>query len=244
MQATIAQFETLLHETWAAKGNVLIPAFAIGRTQEILVHLGLLHDAGKLDNWQVFLDSPMAIQITNLYEECSELLDPDDGCRLRDKISPSMKHLLPSLRYAKTPEESRAINRVDHGAIIIAGSGMCTGGRIRHHLKQRIWNERNTLLFAGFQAQGTLGRVIVNGAKKIMMFGDEFAVRARVETLGGFSAHAGQSELIDWIGHFNPTPRVMLIHGEADTLEVLSATLLKEKGIKSEVPAHGQTIQF
>lgn len=244
MQATIEQFETILHETWAAKGNVLIPAFAIGRTQEILVHLGMLHDAGKLDNWQVFLDSPMAIEITNLYDECADLLDPEDGCRLRDRINPSLKHLLPNLRYTKTPEESRAINRVSHGAIVIAGSGMCTGGRIRHHFKQRIWNERNTIVFAGFQARGTLGRVIVEGAKKITMFSDEFAVRARVETLGGFSAHAGQSELIDWISHFNPKPRLMLIHGEADTLDVLSAKLWKDKGIKSEVPFPGQTIQF
>ncbi len=243
-QATIDQFESILREAWAAKGNVLIPAFAIGRTQEILYHLGTLHNAGKLDNWQVFLDSPMAIKITSLYEECADLLDPEEGCRLRATLAPSMKNLLPSLRYAKTPEESRAINRITHGAIIIAGSGMCTGGRIRHHFKQRIWNERNTIVFCGFQARGTLGRVIVDGAKKIFMFGEEFAVRARIETLGGFSAHAGQSELIDWISHFGPNPRVMLIHGEADTLDVLKTKLWQDKDIASEVPFPGQTIQF
>jgi metallo-beta-lactamase family protein len=244
LQATIDQLEQILHETWAAKGNVLIPAFAIGRTQELLYHLGMLHRAGKLDRWQVFLDSPMAIEITRLYEECADLLDPEDGCRLRETLAPSMKQFLPSLRYANTPEESRAINNVKQGAIVIAGSGMCTGGRIRHHLKQRIWNERNTVIFAGFQARGTLGRVIVDGAKTISMFSDQFAVRARIETLGGFSAHAGQSELIDWIGHFRPQPRVMLIHGEAETLNVLAARLWQDKALRSEVPFPGQTIQF
>jgi metallo-beta-lactamase family protein len=155
-----------------------------------------------------------------------------------------MKQFLPSLRYANTPEDSRAINNVKHGAIVIAGSGMCTGGRIRHHLKQRIWNERNTVIFAGFQARGTLGRVIVDGAKTISMFSDQFAVRARIETLGGFSAHAGQRELIDWIAHFRPQPRVMLIHGEAETLNVLAARLWQDKALRSEVPFPGQTIQF
>lgn len=244
LQATIDQFESILHETWEAKGNLLIPAFAVGRTQEILFHLGTLHNEGRLDNWQVFLDSPMAIEVTGLYEDCADLLDPEEGCRLKGVLGPSMQHFLPSLRYARTQEESMAINRVTHGAIIIAGSGMCTGGRIRHHFKQRIWNQRNTVMFAGFQARGTLGRILVDGAKKITMFGDEFAVRARIETLGGFSAHAGQCELIDWIGHFTNSPRVILIHGEADTLDVLSKKLWTDRKIKSEIPFEGQKIHF
>jgi len=243
-QETIDQFEQVLHETWAAKGNVLIPAFAVGRTQELLYHLGTLHNAGKLDNWQVFLDSPMAIEVTGLYEDCADLLDEEEGCRLRGVLGPSMKNLLPSLRYARTQEESMAINKVTHGAIIVAGSGMCNGGRIRHHLKQRIWNQRTTLLFAGFQARGTLGRILVDGAKKITMFGNEFAVRARIETLGGLSAHAGQSELIEWISSFRSSPRVMLVHGEADTLQTLSTKLWDDHQIKSEVAWPGQKIQF
>lgn len=137
-----------------------------------------------------------------------------------------------------------AINRISHGAIIIAGSGMCTGGRIRHHLKQRIWNQRNTLLFAGFQARGTLGRILVDGAKKITMFGNEFAVRARIETLGGFSAHAGQSELVEWISSFRTKPRVMLVHGEPSTLETLSNKLWQDKQIATEIPYPGQQIRF
>ncbi|MEY4642018.1 MAG: hypothetical protein RLZZ227_2012 [Pseudomonadota bacterium] len=241
---TVEQFEAVLHETWEKKGNVLIPAFAIGRTQEILFHLGRLHNAGKLDNWQVFLDSPMAIDVTGIYESCADLLDPEDGQRLKASYGASLKHFLPSLRYAATPDESRAINRVDHGVIIIAGSGMCTGGRIRHHFKQRIWNSRNTIVFAGFQARGTLGRRIVDGAERIHMFGDEFVVRARVETLGGFSAHAGQSELIDWIAQFKNQPRVMLVHGEPTALETLAQRLWEDRRIHTEIPHPGQEINF
>jgi metallo-beta-lactamase family protein len=241
MVDTVKRFEEVLHDTWKKKGNVLIPAFAVGRTQEILYYLGQLHNEGKLDNWQIFLDSPMAIEVTQVYESCSDLLDPEDGCRL--KVA-SMKRIVPNLRYAKTPDESRAINRMTHGAIIIAGSGMCTGGRIRHHLKQRIWNARNTIVFAGFQARGTLGRRIVDGAQHVTMFGDEFAVRARVETLGGFSAHAGQSELIDWITHFRNSPRVMLVHGEPEALDVLAQKLWREKQVATEIPYPGQKIGF
>lgn len=241
---TVDQLERILHETWARRGSVMIPAFAVGRTQEILFHLGTLASQGKLDNWQVFLDSPMAIEVTSVYESCADVLDPDDGCRLKAVLGPSLKNFVPNLRYARTQEESMAINRVEHGAIIIAGSGMCTGGRIRHHFKQRIWNQRNTIIFAGFQARGTLGRILVDGARKITMFGAEFAVRADIETLGGFSAHAGQGELIAWLRHFRSNPRVMLVHGEAAALDTLSSKLWADHKIASEVPFPGQQIKF
>lgn len=127
------------------------------------------------------------------------------------------------------------------GAIIIAGSGMCNGGRIRHHIKQRIWDNHNTLVFAGFQARGTLGRVLVDGAKKIKLFGDEYVVNARIETLGGFSAHAGQTELVDWISSFTSQPRVALVHGEPEALDALSQRLWREKKIKAEAPVQGQS---
>ncbi|MES2624220.1 MAG: MBL fold metallo-hydrolase [Pseudomonadota bacterium] len=241
---TVEQLEKILHETWERKGNVLIPAFAVGRTQEILFHLGTLHAAGKLDGWQVYLDSPMAIEITSVYEECFELLDPEDMKKLAPVYGPLIKAFLPNLKYTRTQEESMEINRVKQGALIIAGSGMLTGGRIRHHLKQRIWNETTTIVFAGFQARGTLGRILVDGAKKVRMFGDMFAVKARIETLGGFSAHAGQSELIGWISHFTNHPRVMLVHGEPETLEVLANKLKDDKNISAEIPYAGQVVHF
>ena len=186
----------------------------------------------------------MAIQITRIYGECVHLLDQEDLDKIGGAFQDSLESLLPRLRFAATQEESMAINKIAHGAIIIAGSGMGNGGRIRHHFKQRIWNERNAVIFAGFQARGTPGRALVEGAKMIRMFGDEYAVRARIETLGGFSAHAGQSELVSWITHFKNGPRVMLVHGEADALDALSMKLWKEHDLAAEVPFAGQKIHF
>ena len=244
MDATMEQFEQVLHETWNRRGNVMIPAFAIGRSQELLYHLGTLQSQGKLDPWQIFLDSPMAIKITTIYDECYELLDQDDLQKIKGGFCDSIQCFLPQLHFSRSQEDSLAINKIKQGAIIIAGSGMCTGGRIRHHFKHRIWNERNTLIFCGYQAGGTLGRVIVDGAKMIRMFGSEYAVRARIETLGGFSAHAGQSDLLHWVGHFKPQPRVMLVHGEPETLKVLQDKLRTDLQLQAHVPQQGETVTF
>ncbi len=244
MDATLQQFEKVLHETWARKGNVMIPAFAIGRSQEILYHLAVMQAAGKLDPWQVFLDSPMGISITKIYDECIELLDQEDLKKVQRGFCDSIECFLPQLHFTKDPNASMAINKLKSGAIIIAGSGMCTGGRIKHHFKHGIWNERNTVIFCGFQAHGTLGRIIVDGAKMIRMFGSEFAVRARIETLGGFSAHAGQSDLLNWVGHFQPKPRVMLVHGEPETLQVLKDKLQADQQLQAHIPHQGEVITF
>ena len=243
-QASLVQLEAVLAETWEAKGNVMIPAFSVGRTQELLFHLGVMAAEGRLDDWQVFLDSPMAITVTDLYEECMALLDTEDVAKMKAAYGASLKKFLPNLHFTGSVDESMAINRIKHGAIIIAGSGMCTGGRIRHHFKQRIWEERNTVVFVGFQARGTLGRILVDGVKKITLFGSELLVRARIETLSGFSAHASQSELTEWLGNFETNPRVMLIHGDPDTLEILARHLDKTLGIEADVPALGDKITF
>ena len=163
---------------------------------------------------------------------------------LRAEGKKTLETFLPSLNLSVTPEESMAINKVKRGAIIIAGSGMCTGGRIRHHFKQRIWNERNTIIFCGFQARGTLGRLLVDGVKQIRMFNDEFAVKARIETLGGFSAHAGQSELLAWIGNFNSRPRVVLVHGEPRAMDILSEKIWQQQQSAAETPRLGQSVIF
>ena len=244
MDNTLEQLEQILHETWERGGNVLIPSFAVGRAQEILYHLGCLYHAGKLDGWQVFLDSPMAIEVTQVYDHWMHILDSNDVRCLTQVGRESLAQFLPTLKLTNSPEESMEINRIKSGAIIIAGSGMCTGGRIRHHFKHRIWREHNTLLFIGFQARGTLGRLLVDGEKKIRLFGDEYMVRARIETLGGFSAHAGQSELLDWAHHFKTGPRMILIHGEAQALEALSLKLWETHGIRCTVPAQGDCISF
>jgi len=137
-----------------------------------------------------------------------------------------------------------AINRIQSGAIIIAGSGMCTGGRIRHHFKQRIWDKRNTIIFVGFQARNTLGRMLVDGVRHIKLFREDYVVRATIATLGGFSAHAGRSELIDWLGHFEGKPRIALVHGEPEALDALSDTLWQDRQLETLIPARGDSLAF
>jgi metallo-beta-lactamase family protein len=241
-QDTIIQLREILSETWQQGGSVMIPAFAVGRTQDLLFHLGCLHNQGELDNWQVFLDSPMAIAVTRIYDRWLKLLDVDDVRQLSDAHRSSLEKFLPTLNLASTTEESMAINRIKGGAIVIAGSGMCTGGRIRHHFKGRIWDSRNTVIFTGFQAKGTLGRVIVDGAKTIKMFGDEYVVKARVETLGGLSAHAGQCELLAWIKGFQPQPRTLLVHGEPTAQDAMADKLWRDQQLKVGIPSPGDSI--
>jgi metallo-beta-lactamase family protein len=186
----------------------------------------------------------MAIAVTRVYDRWLKLLDGDDVRALSDVHKTSLETFLPVLNLTTSTEESMAINRIKGGAIVIAGSGMCTGGRIRHHFKQRIWDRRNTVIFTGYQARGTLGRVIVDGAKAIKMFGEEYVVKARVETLGGLSAHAGQGQLVDWVGGFTPPPRTFLVHGEAGAQDAMADKLWRERQLKVEIPARGQSIVF
>lgn len=244
IEETVTQLEEILRDAWRRGGNVVIPAFAVGRSQELMFYIGLLAHQGKLDDWQVILDSPMAIAVTRLYDRWLSELDSKDIKPLRDSDKNSLRQFIPRLHLSATVEESMAINKIKRGAIIIAGSGMCNGGRIRHHLKQRIWDKHNTLIFVGFQARGTLGRVLVDGAKRVKLFGEDYVVNARIETLGGFSAHAGQTELVQWISHFTSKPRVALVHGEPEALDALAERLWKEKQIKAEAPAQGQSWAF
>jgi metallo-beta-lactamase family protein len=244
MQETIDELRDVLADTWKRGGNVMIPAFAVERTQELLLHLGMLHRSGELDPWQVILDSPMAISVTKVYDHWLDTLECTGVRHLCTEDKSLLKDFLPRLHLSVTPQESMAINKIKKGAIIISGSGMCTGGRIRHHFKQRIWEKRNTVIFIGFQARGTLGRIIVDGASFIRLWGEEFCVKARIATIGGFSAHAGQTELVEWISHFRTNPRIFLVHGEPESLDALSQKLWEEKGIPTEVATPGQSVAF
>lgn len=192
----------------------------------------------------MFLDSPMAIAVTRVYDRWLDLLDGDEVRHLNDAHKTSLETFLPMLKMAIETEASMAINRIKGGAIIIAGSGMCTGGRIRHHFKQRIWDDRNTIIFTGYQAQGTLGRYLVDGAKRVKLFNEEYVIKARIETLGGLSAHAGQSGLMQWIGHFKPQPRTILVHGESGAQDALRNKLWQDQGLAVEIPARGQSIVY
>lgn len=244
LDATLDELADILARANRDGGNVLIPAFAVGRTQEILYHLGMLHHAGRLPQQKVFLDSPMAIEVTRLYDRLSHLLDAEDLATLRTAGGPDLSQALPQLVLTEDVEASMAINRIRGGAIIIAGAGMCSGGRIRHHLKYNLWRQQNHLLFVGFQAAGTLGRMLVDGAKKVKLFGEEIAVKAEVHTLGGFSAHAGQSQLLDWAAAFRNRPVFHLVHGEAEVREALARALLARHGIDARLPEPGETVMI
>ena len=241
---TMVELEEILAEAMADGGNLLIPAFAVGRTQELLFQLGLLYQQGKLHGWQVFLDSPMGGAVTEVYDQMRRDWHIKDRELMQQYSSRSLREFLPCLTVTSSVEESMLINKVKSGAIIIAGSGMCTGGRIRHHFKQRLWQKNAHVLFVGFQAQGTLGRILVNGVKKIKLFGQELLVRAQVHTLGGFSAHAGQRQLLEWAAAFEGEPRFYLVHGEPRALETLAQALWREHQIEAIVATRGAGVHF
>lgn len=241
---TLEEFKAILKQAELDGGNILIPAFAIGRTQELLFHLGKLYHEGLLDHWHVFLDSPMAKAVTEVYSHCMLQLDHEDVALIQANHGQDLTSFLPNLSISESVENSAAINNIKNGAIIIAGSGMCTGGRIRHHFKHRLWHSNTHVVFAGFQARGTLGRILVDGVKHIKLFGRPLLVRAQIHTLGGFSAHAGQKELIDWVCHFRHSPRLFLVHGEPRAMEVLSDTLANQHRIRAEIPAPLSTVMF
>lgn len=242
MTETLKEFEEILQEAERSGGNILIPSFAVGRTQELLFHLGNLYHAGKLRNWHVFLDSPMGQAVTEIYSHCLKHLDKKDIAVIEK--SGSLENFLPNLTITASVEDSMRINQMTQGAIIIAGSGMCTGGRIRHHLKHRLWYQNTHVVIIGYQARGTLGRLLVDGVKRIKLFGQTIAVKAMIHTLGGFSAHAGQSDLLKWASAFKGKPRFFLIHGETNSMEKLASSLWENHRISAEIPAPRSIIQF
>lgn len=237
---TLDEFRQVLKDASAKGGNVLIPAFAVGRTQDIIYWLGRFHRDGELPQQLVFLDSPMAIEANEIYADYRALFNRDDP-EFNRTMERGWQAWLPNLRYSKTTAESMALNQVQ-GAIIIAGSGMCDGGRIRHHLKYNLWRPETHLIITGFQPQGTLGRRLVDRARRLSILGGEIAVRAEIHTLGGFSAHAGQTQLVQWAhGFAGCNPRVYLVHGELEAMESLR-TQLVHRQMRVEIPAVGATI--
>ena len=244
MDATLDEFRSIILAATESGGNVLIPAFAVGRTQEIIFRLGEFYQEGILNHQAVYLDSPMAIATTEVYHRYQNVFNVEDKTALRQARSASLHTFLPVLRYSRTTEESIAINKITDGAIIIAGSGMCNGGRIRHHLKHNLWRRNAHVIIVGYQAIGTTGRALVDGAQRLRVAGEDVVVNATIHTLGGFSAHAGQQQLLDWIGAFHqPKPHTYLVHGEEEAKRVLQDKL-QGKDIRVEIPDSGETIHL
>ena len=221
-----------------APGNILIPAFSVGRSQMIMYMMARNFDAWELGRWRIFLDSPMAIEATQIYLNHTALYD-EAAAAFYKEHGPTLG--MSNFSFSRTADESRQINRMESGAIVIAGSGMCTGGRIRHHLKHNLWRNDAHVIIAGYQSAGTLGRDLVEGKSTVRLWGKKIDVRAKIHTVGGLSAHADQQGLIDWYKHFKDRPPCLLVHGEQKSMEVLSARIKDELGGRAQPAAKGKS---
>lgn len=217
--------------------KVIIPAFAVERTQQILYTLFLLSEEGKLPkDMPVYLDSPLAIQATEIFRRNPSYFDEKTKALLKSGKDPLA---LPNLRFSQTADESRAINSEVGSAIVISASGMANAGRIRHHLRHNLWRKGASIVFCGYQGEGTPGRKIVDGAKSISIFGEDIAIAAKIFTIGGFSAHAGQTEILQWLKTFDSKgTKVILVHGEVRALDTLSGLIKQRLGLEVHVPTY------
>lgn len=230
---TIAELAAIFAAAHKDSGNVVIPAFAVGRTQELLYFFAEHFEDWGLGAFKLFLDSPMAIRVTAAYDRHEDLFDPE--AKRLWTTRPQPLHL-PNLTLTTDGESSRRINDIHDHAVIMAGSGMCTGGRIRHHLRHNLANPAAHIVFVGYQASGTLGRIIVQGAQHVRLFGDDIPVRAHVHTVGGLSAHADKDGLSAWYGEVADHPPVCLVHGEDPGRSKLADELKSKWGCKVTLP--------
>ena len=243
-------FIDIVTDTLRQGGTVVIPSFAVGRTQEILYELNKIKESDAdtpefekkyevLMNTPVYVDSPLAISATEVFRENMDLFDEETQELIRRGDNPLE---FPGLRFTQTVDESRELNESNESSIIISASGMCEVGRIKHHLKHNIWSPKNTILFVGYQAPGTLGRKIVDGAKTIKIFGEEIAVNARIEYIEGYSGHADQEGLLNFIYSFIKKPdHIFLVHGEEEGQKVLRDKIIETTNLPVTIPSYGET---
>ena len=245
-------FLDIVSETLDNGGTVVIPSFAVGRTQEILYEINKLKEKRNDEEFRrkyktlmrtpVYVDSPLAISATEVFKENMDLFDEDVKHAIASGDNPLE---FPGLKFTITSDESKALNESDEPSIIISASGMCEVGRIKHHLKHNLWNPKSTILFVGYQAPGTLGSRIVNGEKKVKIFGEEIAVNARIEYIEGYSGHADQEWLLNFVYSFITKPKhIFLVHGEPEAQEVLKQKIEEETKIPVEIPSFGETYKI
>ena len=245
-------FLDVVSETLDNGGTVVIPSFAVGRTQEILYEINNLKDEHDDDEFRrkyktimkapVYVDSPLAISATEVFRENTELFDEETKEEIMRGDNPLE---FPGLKFTKTADESKALNEDQIPSIIISASGMCEVGRIKHHLKHNLWNPKSTILFVGYQAPGTLGYNIVNGAKTVKIFGEEIAVNARIEYIEGYSGHADQELLMNCIYSYIKKPKhIFLVHGEPESQDILADKIEEETKIGVTIPEFGETYEL
>ena len=243
LQETEDELVEVIQETLQRRqGNIIIPAFALGRTQELLVLLMDLRRQGRLPPMQVFVDSPMADKVTAITARHPAYLDD----ATREMLS--LRRPLPEgldLKFTQSVQDSMALNRIKAGAIIVSASGMCDAGRIRHHLRHNLDRRECAVVIIGYQAEGTLGRRLVDGNKRVRLFGEEIHVRARIHTIGGLSAHADRDALLAWLRGFEAPPaRTFVVHGEAATARGFADTIVQRLGWRAEAPANGSHVDL
>ncbi|MCU0875504.1 MAG: MBL fold metallo-hydrolase [Pirellulaceae bacterium] len=239
-QETVDEFVGVLQTAISRNGKVLVPTFAVGRAQLLLVILAGIFRQRLLPKFPVYLDSPMAIEATKIYRRHVELFDEDLTREIREQ---PLEDDLNTVQATVTAEESKALNHVHGPCLIMAGAGMCNAGRILHHLRQNLWRPDTHVIFVGYQGDGSLGRRLVDGAKLVSIFGERIAVRAKVHTMGGFSAHAGQDDLLAWFAALAPCrPRVILTHGEANNQHALAEKIRETYQLTATIPQIGETV--
>ncbi|MEW6001859.1 MAG: MBL fold metallo-hydrolase [Nitrospirota bacterium] len=239
MGESIDELVEVIESTFKRGGNVVMPSFAVGRTQDILYILNKLVREGRIMPIDVYVDSPLAEEATKVYLAHPECFDQEAMKMLRDGKGDALR-----LHFTASVEESQNINSIKSGALIIAGGGMCEGGRIRHHLKHNLWRPECSIIFVGFQAEGTLGREIVDGREMVRVLGEEIAVRAKVFTIGGFSAHADQRELLEWLGSISNRPMIFIVHGEEKVAFDFEKAVRERFGLRTHVPSKGEEYEI
>ena len=242
LKETIDQFLDILRQATASRGKILVPTFAVGRAQLLSMLLAWAFREHRIKPFPVYLDSPMAIEASKIYQHHMELFD---DAMLKFMHEGSLRQDLATMHLSPTAEDSKKINDVPGPCLVMAGAGMCNAGRILHHLKQNLWKPDTHVIIAGYQSAESLGRRLVDGEKLVSIHGDKVAVKAQIHTLGGFSAHAGQTDLLNWFGAIAPSrPRVVLTHGENPQREALAGKIQAAHGITAQLPVLGETLEL
>ena len=240
LDQTVQEFYELIREAVKRNGKILVPSFALGRTQQIIYYLAEAFSKGIVAPFPVFIDSPLGIAATEIYAKHPELYDKE----MRDfALGGKFESAQKTIKFTQTADESKALNDFKGSCLIMAGSGMCTAGRILHHLKHHLWQPETTVIFVGYQSPGSLGRLLIDGKDLVSIYGEKIAVRATIRSLGGFSAHAGQTDLVNWFGAVAPSrPRLTLIHGEERARKPLARLIKQRYGITADLPNTGETL--
>lgn len=238
----VGELSRIIQQTLDRGGNLVIPSFAVGRTQEILYFIRQIKAAGLIkghDGFPVYVDSPLAVEATSIFNRNQSTGFYD--CEAMELVTQGINPIsFDGLKFSITSDESKAINIDEEPKVIISASGMCEAGRIRHHLKHNLWRSESTILFVGYQSHGTMGRKLLDGAKSVKLFSEPIEVRAHIEQLGGISGHADKNGLIDWVGAMSPKPKcVFVVHGEADVCDSFTECLTNEHGYTAHAPYSG-----